>query len=115
MNMQLHFKESSGVYVVHIRGRLEATSTPTLESYLQSLLEEGGIKLLVDMKGLNYLSSAGMRLMLSMTKKLAASSGSCTFCAMNENIMETVKMAGLDRILNIFPTEAIAISSLSKS
>ncbi len=107
-------EEKAHVHVFHITGRIDAASAPLLEEQILPLLQEAATTLLLDMQGVNYLSSAGMRVMLSATKKLALTQGQCVFSGLNEEIMETIKMAGFEKILHIFPTESAALANLAK-
>ncbi|NGX50898.1 MAG: Anti-sigma-B factor antagonist [Chlamydiae bacterium] len=111
MSVGLNITTESGptATIVRIEGRLDAASAPLLERKLLKLSEEGSKNILLDFSQVNYLSSAGMRLLLSTTKKLKAMSGALHCCSVGEEVMEIIKMAGFERILHIFPTEREAL------
>ncbi|MFI5334859.1 MAG: STAS domain-containing protein [Chlamydiales bacterium] len=99
--------------LARLEGRLDATTTPQLEKKILSFLEKEKQKLLIDFSKITYLSSAGMRLLLSATKKLKARGGKLVFSAMSDDVMKIIKMAGFERILEIYSTEAEALKALT--
>ncbi len=90
---------------------MDAVSSPLLEKKLHSLMEEKHFTLLLDFTRIDYLSSAGLRLLLSFSKKLKAKGGSLILFSLSEDVVEVIKMAGFERILKIYPTERQALSS----
>jgi anti-anti-sigma factor len=99
------------VYVIDVSGRLDASTTPLAEKKVSKLLDDAK-KILVDFSDVEYLSSAGMRLLLSMTKKLLAKEGKIAFFGMQEDVYEIIQMAGFERILPIFKSKVNALNSL---
>lgn len=112
--IKIQEEEDQGVHIVRIEGRMDAPSTPTLEKKLSEKINNGKIKIVLDFAKVNYLSSAGMRLLLSTTKKLKGGEGGLHLCSVSEEVMEIIKMAGFERIIRIFPTEQEALQGFSK-
>jgi len=111
-NLPIEEFEKEGIHVLRLGGRLDATSAPLFERKLVHLIETPGAKVVVDLKGLIYLSSAGMRVMLSASKKLKALNGVLVFSAVQEPVMELLRNAGFHHILKFFPTELSALKAL---
>lgn len=111
--INIQIEEDQGVIIVRIEGRMDAASAPVLERKLAEKIEAGKIKLVLDFAKVNYLSSAGMRLLLSTTKKLKSEKGGLHLCSVSEEVMEIIKMAGFERIIQIFPTEQEALQGFS--
>ncbi|MBI5273637.1 MAG: STAS domain-containing protein [Chlamydiales bacterium] len=111
MSLKISIEEKSGKKLLRIDGRLDATSSPLLEEKLKDLISHGSTHIAVDFAKLDYLSSAGMRLMLSNSKKLKAHHGNIAFFSINEDVMEIIKMAGFEKILTICSSEAEAIAA----
>ncbi len=109
MRLNIELEEIPPKIVLRIEGRLDAPSSPTLEKKIHSLLEEDHLFLVLDFSQIDYLSSAGMRLLLSTTKKLKAKGGSLALFSIVEEVMEIIKLAGFEKILNIFKTEQEAL------
>jgi len=112
MTVGLHIEseEQHGVIILRLDGRLDASSSPILEKALGPYLSKKK-NILLDFLKVDYLSSAGMRLLLSTSKKIKAHEGQMALSSMNEEVMEILKMAGFERILNVYPTEESAIAS----
>jgi anti-sigma B factor antagonist len=91
--------------ILHLDGRLDASSSSVLEEKLHQLIKEKHIYLLLDFALVHYLSSAGLRVLLSAFRELKEKKGCLLVFSMTEEVAEIVRMAGFDRILHIFPSE----------
>lgn len=97
------------VLVLRFSGRLDALTTPELEKQVYQFIDRGQHKLLLDFSGVDYISSAGMRMLLATTKKLKSLSGQMILCSTSVNVMDVFKMSGFDHVLQISPTENEAL------
>jgi anti-sigma B factor antagonist/stage II sporulation protein AA (anti-sigma F factor antagonist) len=97
------------ILVLQLTGRLDAVSSPQAEREVFDFINEGHYKLLVDFSTVEYLSSAGMRMLLSITKKLRTLSGKLVICSVNRNVMDVLKMSGFDHVLELFESEDDAL------
>jgi anti-anti-sigma factor len=95
--------------VIRLSGRIDAASAAVLENKIGELLAQGSSLLLLDMAQVDYLSSAGMRVLLSATKKLQGTEGGLLCFSLRKNVMEIIRMAGFERILSLYPTEQEAL------
>ena len=84
---------------VALSGRLDTVTAPELEKSLQESLP-GADELVLDFEGLDYVSSAGLRVLLS-TKKIMNRRGGMTLRHVNETIMEIFEVTGFADILTI--------------
>ena len=80
-------------------GRLDTTTAPELETEVESCLADTQT-LVLDFKGLEYLSSAGLRVLLKAQKSMAQK-GSMKVLNVNETIMEVFEITGFSDILTI--------------
>ena len=113
--INIQIEDDQGVSIFRLEGRMDATSAPLLEKKLKKQISSlGKTKLVLDFAKVDYLSSAGMRLLLSTTKKLKEGDGALHLCSVSEEVMEIIKMAGFERIIRIFPTEQEALQGFSK-
>lgn len=110
-NMQFTQDEQAGNMIIRCEGRLDATSSPQLEAALNALVEKKQSKIAIDFEKVDYLSSAGMRLLLSMTKRLKTEGGKLVLCSIHDDVMGIIRMAGFEQILNIYGTEQEAMQS----
>lgn len=95
INKELKGKELA----VELEGRLDTITAPELETELKGSLD-GVEKLTLDFSKLEYISSAGLRVLLS-TQKRMKSQGEMTVSNVNETIMEIFEVTGFNDILTI--------------
>lgn len=100
------------VLVIRIKGRLDSVSSPNAEKKVFDLINDGSLKIILDIGGVNYVSSAGMRMLLATTKKIRTLSGKLCVCSMIPNVLDVLKMSGFDHILELYPTEEEALKHL---
>ena len=110
--MEATVEEKGDVVVIRVKGRLDAASSPQLEKKINSIIDTGHFKLLLNMADVDYLSSAGMRLMLSVSKKLKQLEGKVIACSLNDDVVEVIKMAGFQQVLEIYPSEEEGLNHL---
>lgn len=91
--------KNSSELIVAIEGRLDTITAPDLENELKSSLE-GVTALTIDLGKLDYISSAGLRVLLSAQKKMNVQ-GEMKLVNVNETIMEIFEVTGFSDILTI--------------
>ena len=97
--MTINILEENGVTVFKIEGRLDTTTAPELEKAING--EGDAIKnLVLDFTGVDYISSAGLRVLLSAQKKMNAQ-GSMELVGVSEAVMDIFEMTGFAEILVI--------------
>ena len=97
--MHINKTVNGGELTVSLEGRLDTTTAPELESAFKESL--GGVeKLILDIEGLVYLSSAGLRVLLAAQKQMNKQ-GSMSVRHVNETIMEIFEVTGFTDILTI--------------
>lgn len=109
VGLRIELEEIEHRVILRLDGRLDAASAPILERKIGNLIDEDHYHLLLDFSRIDYLSSAGMRVLLSATKKLTSKKGDLFLFALSEEVSEVIKMAGFDRILRIFSSEKEAL------
>jgi anti-sigma B factor antagonist len=97
--MKINHNREAEKLTVAIEGRLDTTTAPELEKALGTLLE-GVTDLVLDMTNLEYVSSAGLRVILK-AQKVMFRSGKMKLIGVNESIMEVFEITGFSDILEI--------------
>ncbi len=99
--MNIEKKQNGNEITLMPVGRLETTTAPQLEEQINAVLEDAE-KLILDFQGLEYLSSAGLRVLLSTHKAfMKRGNGELVICHVNETIHEVFELTGFLDILNI--------------
>jgi anti-anti-sigma factor len=103
--------DRKGIIILRCEGRLDATTAPHLENEINKLIDQERNKIMIDFSRIDYLSSAGMRLLLSVTKRLINKRGKLSIFAIHEEVREIISMAGFEKVLAIYHTEEEAMAS----
>ena len=97
--MTIEIKRNAEETIIELVGRLDTTTAPALDKTINSDIE-GTKDLVIDFKSLEYISSAGLRVLLSAQKKMQKT-GSMKVTNVCEAIMEVFEMTGFADILTI--------------
>ena len=92
--MEIAEIRESGVAVVAPAGRIDSTTSPQLEQRLAAMMAGGERKVVVDFARVEYISSAGLRVMLALAKRLKDSRGSLALCALGDPVRQVFDLAG---------------------
>ena len=95
--MTIEIKKNAAETIIEIAGRLDTTTAPALDKTIQEELGETK-ELVLDVKGMEYISSAGLRVLLGAQKKKIGSMKVIHVC---EAVMEVFEMTGFADILVI--------------
>ena len=92
-----------------MEGHLDAATSVEADSELTRMIDEGQIKLLIDLTKLDYISSAGLRVLLVAAKQLQQKNGQIVLCSMTVGVKEVFEISGFSSIFKIFPTVSEAL------
>jgi anti-sigma B factor antagonist len=107
--MEVTIRDESDTKIIMLQGKLDTNSTPDVESEINSLLDSGTNKLLINFEKLSYISSTGLRLLLATAKRLQSSEGDLRVCSLNEMATEVFELSGFTSIINVFASEQEAL------
>jgi len=96
--------------VLRLNGRLDATTAPAFEQECQKRIVGGEIRLIVDFADVSYISSAGLRSILSTAKRLKQNQGTIAVCGLQGMVEEVFTVSGFSAYLPVFTSvdEALA-------
>jgi len=106
-------KKTGDVNVLSIGGRLDAYNAAEAEKKLDGLIVAGQVKIVLNLDGLEYISSSGLRVFLAQLKKVRKQQGDIRLCCMKTNIKEVFDIAGFTQLFNITEDEASACAGFS--
>jgi anti-anti-sigma factor len=109
--MNIEVNKDGSINVVKIDGRLDTTNYSELETQLSSLLEKNEVNILLNLGGLEYVSSSGLRIFLMFLKKIKAVNGRFMLCGMSKDILEIFEISGFVNIFEIFDDQESALKS----
>ena len=97
--MNIEMKRNAEETIIEIAGRLDTTTAPVLDKTINEEIE-GTKDLILNLKGLEYISSAGLRVLLNAQKKMMKI-GSMKVVNVCEDVMDVLEMTGFADILEI--------------
>ena len=109
--MEIQTRDTNGIKVIDLIGKLDTSTSPDAEKHLNGLLKEGVKKILVNLEKLDYISSAGLRVLLSTNKQLQKTGGMMRICNLNDVVQEIFDISGFSSIFNVFVTESEALNN----
>ncbi len=113
--MEIAERKESGVVVLVCRGRLDGYGAGILEQAAKEALHDDDRSLVLDMEEVPYLSSAGIRVMLALQKRLRDRGGKVAIAGAGDFPRKVLDMAGFLSIFPLFPTAADAVAVLGRA
>lgn len=110
--MEISVRKEKNVSVVSVTGRMDAVTAPEFEKSLSELMSKGEKKFLVNLAGLEYISSAGLRSILVIAKQSKAGQGEVIFSGLRGPVEEVFKISGFHSIFKIFDSEEAALNQI---
>ena len=109
--MSIITSSDSGVYIVMPNGRLDTNTSPEAESLIIGAIDSGETKVVIDFSKTEFISSAGLRVILKTAKVLKPKNGALALCNANEQIQEVLDISGFLGMINAVDSlnDAIAV------
>jgi anti-anti-sigma factor len=111
--MDISQKQEGGIVYITIKGRLDADSAQEAEKTVNEALGGDTSKLLFDLGALDYLSSAGLRVLLSAAKEIRRRDGKIVLCALTQFVKEIFEVSGFEALIPIEASVESGIKVLS--
>ncbi|MFZ5918280.1 MAG: STAS domain-containing protein [Chloroflexota bacterium] len=110
--MEISHAELKRVDLVTVSGRVDGSTAPELEAGLRGINDGGKFRIVLDLSGLEYISSAGLRVLVSTLKNCRRyNRGDLRLTGLSERVLEVFELAGLDVLFRIYPSAAEAVGS----
>ncbi len=108
--MDFTITQNGDKHVVAVAGRLDAVTASEFDAQSEAWIADGHTQLVLDLHGLEYISSAGLRSILTTAKKLKAGNGSIAFCCLSGMVEEVFSVSGFGAMFPMFKSldEALA-------
>lgn len=113
--MEFHTKQVNDVTVLTLTGSIDAFTAPGITELIESQIASGYTKLVADLKGVDYTSSAGLRALLGGIKATRSRGGDLRLVAVQPDVLKVLNMSGFTNILQLFDTINTALNSFNTS
>jgi anti-sigma B factor antagonist len=106
------YSERDGVLIVAPQKRLDTATTPAVEQEVMARIDAGTSKVVFDFGNTEYISSAGLRVMVKAAKAVAKSGGGVAVTRTNTHVKEVLKLSGFEILLKSASSVDKAIAAL---
>ena len=100
--------------VMEVTGRLDAVTSPAFEKEIVAFFSSPAQGLALDLGQMDYISSAGLRVLILGAKKAKESSGGLALFGLRKQVMEVFVISGLTSLLAILPNEVEALAVIER-
>ncbi len=109
--VDLYPEYDDSVLVLNPLGRIDGTNAKAFEEALLGRIEAGDKNILMNFEGINYISSAGLRVLLMAAKRTSQAAGKLALCAVQDHIQEVFKFSGFSEIIPIHDDRPAALNT----
>lgn len=99
--MTMTIENQGDLAVVALTGRLDSTNAAETEARILAQIESGHPRIVVDASGLDYLSSAGLRVFLVVAKRVKAAGGGLALHSLTDHVREVFEISGFVNVLTV--------------
>ena len=111
--MQILQDRERGAVIVAPAGRLDSLRAPTLRDALAALDTAGERRIVLDLAGVDYVSSAGLAVLFELAKRMHANGGVMALCALHVHVRRVIELAGYMHHFTITTTREEAVAHVT--
>ncbi len=109
--MEIKTRDADGIVVVDLSGKLDTQTSGPASEELTRIAQGDRMRILVNLENVEFVSSAGLRVLLRLAKTLGATDGVLKICCASGVVKEVMEISGFGTLLDIHETEASALES----
>ena len=110
--MKIRTNREGGILIASTEGRVDGTNAREFDDALQAAISERDSALIMDLEALSYISSAGLRVLLTVAKTLQKRDGKFVVCSLSDPIKEVFEISGFDQIIPVHASQPEALTAL---
>lgn len=111
--MEIQDREIKGITIISLKGSIDAMTAPKITEFIQGQITKGNFKLVTDFKGVDYTSSAGLRVLLGAIKETRSLGGDLRLASVQPDVLKVLSLSGFTNILKMFDNVDLAVASYS--
>ena len=109
--MNINIREFRRVALVAVEGRIDSATSGDFETSIQNVLENVGKNIILDLSAVDFLSSSGLRVLVTTRKSAETKGGELSLCSPSKHSADSLKISGLDILFKVYPDRELAIGS----
>lgn len=115
MTIDITTATEAGALIATANGRIDSRNAQEFEQTMSEAIGDGASIVILDLAGLSYISSAGLRAILVTAKTLRKREAKFALCSLQSAIKEIMEISGFDQVIAIHPSKADALSAFGAS
>lgn len=112
--MEIKEIKEGEITILVLIGKLNTLSSGALDQKLRDLTDNNFNRLVIDFSDLDFISSSGLRVLLTTGKKVKSNQGKLALSALQEHVKDVFDVAGFTMLFNIFATQDEAVKNVSE-
>ena len=113
--MQIQQTDRDGITIVAPAGRIDTTTSQAVEDALRRSVDGGARTIVVDLGSVDYISSAGLRVLLALARRMRDLQGRLVLCGMGGAVRQVFQLAGFLPLFRVEPSQDAALSTLTQA
>jgi anti-anti-sigma factor len=113
--MQIQQTDHGGIAIVSPKARIDTTPSGAVEDAVRQVVDGGARNLVVDLSGVEYISSAGLRVFLVLAKRMRDLRGKLVLSGMTEPVRQVFQLAGFMALFSVEPTQESALATFTRA
>ncbi len=106
--MEIQIYNEAGITIINLTGEIDVSQAPKLRQTLIKLFEEGTKNLLINMRKVIYIDSAGLSVLISAHRRANEAGGEFALCNLQQPVRQVCRITGIDKVIQIFQTKVEA-------
>src|SRR5690606_17261474 len=111
-DMTIDEQKTGDILTLALTGRLDAATSKGVEDHVLNAIDGGARRLVLDLSGLEYISSVGLRVFMMAAKRLKVAGGAIVVCGLTPSIQQVFEIAGFNRLFPAYATRAEAVQAI---
>lgn len=111
--MRIQERMAADVCILSLQGSIDAFTAPKITEFIQAQVGQGNVRLVADLSGVDYSSSAGLRVLLGAVKETRALGGDLRLAGVQPDVLKVLSLSGFTKILKMFDNADAAVASYS--
>ena len=107
--MDVRITKTGQIVIAEVDGRIDGTSAAELDTKVGAVIPDADQGLICDLSGVSYVSSAGLRVILIIAKRLSNQNSAFSICGLSEQVNEVFRISGFHKIVSIYKTREEAL------
>ena len=110
--MEIQTERANGTLIAKAEGRIDGVNARDFEEALKAAISTDDNTVVMDLEGLSYISSAGLRVILLIAKTLRKRNADLILCSLSDPIREVFEISGFDKIIPVHASREQALASI---